>query len=80
MKVFSFCLYGTKTKYVKGMHQNIKLIGEKFPDFTVFIYYGIDAPIDEFNNYKNVVLIPGKFSENQFFWGELKLIAGMVFC
>ena len=65
MKVFSFCLYGTKPKYVEGMHQNIKTIGERFPDFTVFIYYGVDAPINEFNNYKNVMLIPGKFSGNQ---------------
>lgn len=65
MKVFSFCLYGVRPKYVRGMHENIKTIHEKFPDFKVLIYYGSDTPISEFLHYENVIIIKGVYSDNQ---------------
>ena len=61
MKVFSFCLYGDKPKYVRGMHENIKIITEKFPDWKVYIYYK-DCPIEQFLGYTNVVAILGNYS------------------
>jgi len=42
MKVFSFCLYGNKPKYITGMHENIKTISAVFPDWKVVIYYEED--------------------------------------
>ena len=65
MKVFSFCLYGTNRKYVQGMHENVKSIAEKFPDFNIFLYYGTDAPISEFLQYENVRLCQGAYTGNQ---------------
>jgi hypothetical protein len=61
MKVFSFCLYGDKPKYIRGMHENIKIITEKFPDWKVYIYYK-DCPIEQFLGYTNVVAILGNYS------------------
>lgn len=66
MKVFSFCLYGSKMKYIKGMHENIQIITSKFPGWMIWIYYGgEDTPIREFYHYPNVICIPGKYTDNQ---------------
>jgi len=45
VKVFSFCLYGIKDKYNKGMLKNIELINKEFPDFEIWIYIGECVPI-----------------------------------
>jgi len=44
MNVFSFCLYGNRDKYCLGMIENLKLIKEHFPSWSVFIYYAPDVP------------------------------------
>ena len=41
MKVFSFCLYGTERNYYEGLLENINLIKEFYPDFTIFVYAGV---------------------------------------
>lgn len=43
VKVFSFCLYGNQKKYIDGFLQNVKLIGESFPDFEIHLYKGMDV-------------------------------------
>lgn len=40
MKVFSFCLYGTSEHYYKGLLENIRIIEEFFPDFSIYVYLG----------------------------------------
>lgn len=40
MKVFSFCLYGTSPHYYRGLIENIKIIQEFFPDFSIYVYLG----------------------------------------
>jgi hypothetical protein len=40
MKVISFCIYGSKDKYCKGLDENLKLIQNNLPDYNVFIYVG----------------------------------------
>jgi hypothetical protein len=65
MNVFSFCLYGDKPKYIRGMHENIKIITEKFPEFLVIIYYGKNTQIEQYKHYHNVILIPGNYKDNQ---------------
>jgi hypothetical protein len=64
MKVFTFTLYGTNPKYVRGLHENIKIISEKFPDFKVAVFCGNDAPVHEFANYPHVVLGPAKYPDH----------------
>lgn len=44
MKVFSFCLYGTNPMYYNGLLENISIIREYFPDFSVYVYRGICDP------------------------------------
>lgn len=59
MKVFSFCLYGTRDKYCLGLIENIKIINEYFPSWKVFVYYASDVPneiLKEIQGYQNVVL------------------------
>lgn len=40
MKVISFCIYGSKDKYCKGLDENLKLVQTYLPDYNVFIYVG----------------------------------------
>ena len=44
MKVISFCVYGSKDKYCKGLDENLKLIQCYLPDYNVFIYVGDGVP------------------------------------
>jgi len=40
MKVFSFCLYGTEPNYYTGLLENIELVKQYYPDFTIVVYKG----------------------------------------
>ena len=40
MKVFSFCLYGTEPNYYTGLLENIAIIKQYYPDFTIMVYKG----------------------------------------
>ena len=40
MKVFSFCLYGTASYYYTGLLENIQLIQQHYPDFSIVVYVG----------------------------------------
>ena len=44
MKAFSFCLYGQKNKYCRGLLVNLELIHIHYPDFHVFVALGNDVP------------------------------------
>lgn len=44
MKVFSFCLYGTERNYYEGLLENIQLIRNAFPDFSIYVYKGVCDP------------------------------------
>jgi hypothetical protein len=58
VKVFSFCLYGIKDKYNKGMLKNIELINKEFPDFEIWVYIGEDITIlNELQQNKSVKCI-----------------------
>jgi hypothetical protein len=65
MKVFSFCLYGSKPKYITGMHENIKTISIKFPDWKVFIYHDNTVAIDDFKKYSNVIARLGLYNNEK---------------
>ena len=67
VKVFSFCLFGSRDKYVKGLLKNIELISAEFPDFEIWVYLGDDVP--ELPFYSNVKYIHTgvKGNENMFF-------------
>lgn len=67
VKVFSFCLYGSKDKYVKGLLKNIELISAEFPDFEIWVYIGDDVPY--LPTYSNVKYIHTdvKGHENMFY-------------
>jgi hypothetical protein len=62
MKVFSYCIYDYDLKYYLGLIENIKLINEYYPDYYIYIYYGINC----FNNllekivniFKNIKIFP----------------------
>ena len=62
--MFSFCLYGTAAKYVRGMHENVQDIARLFPEWKVYIYHK-DTDIEPFRAYPNVVCIDGVYSGNQ---------------
>jgi len=60
MKVISFCIYGSKDKYCKGLDENLKLMQCNLPDYTAFVYVGDEVPdhwIDKYKNYKFVKII-----------------------
>jgi hypothetical protein len=60
MKVISFCIYGSKDKYCKGLDENLKLIQLNLPDYNVFIYTGDGVPdywIETYKSYQFVTLI-----------------------
>ena len=40
MGVFSFCLYGTEPNYYTGLLENIALIKEYYPTFSIIVYKG----------------------------------------
>jgi hypothetical protein len=66
MKVFSYCLYGSRPKYVEGMHKNINQISDKFPDSKIIIFYEEgNTDIEPFKKYQNVILKKGEHSGNQ---------------
>ena len=44
MKVFSFCLYGTESNYYTGLLENIAIVRDQFPDFTIYVYKGVCDP------------------------------------
>lgn len=44
MKVFSFCLYGTEPNYYTGLLENIAIIKQYYPDFTIMVYKGFCDP------------------------------------
>ena len=44
MKVFSFCLYGTEPNYYTGLLENIAIIKQYYPDFTIMVYKGTCDP------------------------------------
>lgn len=63
MKVISFCIYGSKDKYCKGLDENLKLIQSNLPDYNAFIYVGDSVPehwIDIYKSYSFVRLIETK--------------------
>ena len=41
MGVFSFCLYGSETNYYTGLLENIALIKEYYPTFSIMVYKGV---------------------------------------
>lgn len=40
MKVFSFCLYGNSSFYYTGLLENIRIIQQHYPDFSIYVYLG----------------------------------------
>lgn len=75
MKVFSFCLYGSKPKYITGMHENIKTISAVFPDWKIVIYYEEETTdITPFQVYSNVILRKGEYKGNQMMLDRFKPI------
>jgi hypothetical protein len=75
MKVFSFCLYGNKPKYITGMHENIKIISGVFPDWKIIIYYEEETTyIKPFELYSNVILRKGQYTGNQMMLDRFKPI------
>lgn len=75
MKVFSFCLYGEKPKYITGMHENIKIISGIFPDWKIIIYYEEETTdIKPFEKYPNVILRKGEYKGNQMMLDRFKPI------
>ena len=40
MKIFSFCLYGTDSYYYTGLLENIAILQQYYPDFSVYVYLG----------------------------------------
>lgn len=75
MKVFSFCLYGDKPKYIVGMHENIKAIHRLFPDWRIIIYYEEETTeISPFLRYPNVIIRKGQYKGNQMMLDRFKPI------
>jgi hypothetical protein len=52
MKVISFCIYGSKDKYCKGLDENLKLIKLNLPDYNAFVYLADDVPEHWVEKYK----------------------------
>lgn len=65
MNVFSFTLYGSNPKYVRGMIDNVNLIQKKFPTWYTYIYY-FDIPKwaeTVLRESQNVKMIPAEFHD-----------------
>lgn len=62
VNVFSFCIYGPYQKrYHAGLLENIKLVEQYFPDWKVYVYYGLDTTpeyLQTLTSYSSVVLRP----------------------
>ena len=62
MKIFSFCIYGFDLKYYLGLVENIRIINKYYPDYYIYLYYGIDNLNNILenikNNFKNIKLLP----------------------
>ena len=54
MKIISFCLYGTKDIYYKGLIENIRIIIKELPDFFTHVYYGSDITEDKITNLRSL--------------------------
>ena len=58
MNIFSFCIYGTDMKYYFGLEENCRLINEFYPEYNIYIYFGITHLTDFLQNlittYKNI--------------------------
>src|SRR5579872_6406202 len=81
--VFSFSLYGKKTKYTKGMVENVKLIEKSFPGWRTWIYMANDVPPDiqkELGTFKSVRIIPTAKGNmvDRFFSIDNPLVATMI--
>lgn len=60
MKVISFCIYGSKDKYCKGLDENLKLIQTYLLNYNAFIYIGDNVPehwISIYKSYNFVTII-----------------------
>ncbi len=44
VSVFSFCIFGNKPKYCRGLLRNIELIKEYFPEWEIWVYIGDEVP------------------------------------
>lgn len=79
-KVISFCVYGNKPMYTKGMVENLKLSKEFYPDWEVYIYVSKTVPKDvllEYKKYtKNIFLVND--SDRGFFMSYRYLAASDV--
>jgi hypothetical protein len=67
-KVFSFCIYGTNSKYLDGLVENIENINKNFPSFYIYIYGGYDVPIEykeKYKSYSKVVYYELEFNDLQ---------------
>jgi hypothetical protein len=53
MKVISFCIYGSKDKYCKGLEENLQIIQQNLNDYHVFIYVGDCVPLEWIECYKS---------------------------
>lgn len=53
MKVISFCVYGDKDKYCRGLAENLILIRDILPDYHCFIYVGDRVPEHWIELYKS---------------------------
>lgn len=65
MKVISFCIYGDKKKYRKGLLENIEIINKELPDFHIHIAAGNDIEEEYINllkSYNNVIVISQNFT------------------
>ena len=58
MNIFSFCIYGGDMKYYLGLEENCRLINEFYPEYHIYIHFGITHLADFLQNlittYKNV--------------------------
>ena len=58
--IFSYCVYGSNSKYCEGMVKNLEQIQSLFPSFETWIYLGNDVPtsyIQKYSQFPNVKLI-----------------------
>jgi protein O-GlcNAc transferase len=46
VKVFSFCIFGSKPKYCMGLLKNIEVIKEHFPEWMIWVYIGDTIPVE----------------------------------
>lgn len=62
MKVFSYCIYDYDLKYYLGLIENIKIINEYYPDYYIYIYYGINCIVNLIEKivviFKNIKIFP----------------------